>query len=66
MREWEDWEPITYIGTAICIGIVVVGLWSRPDILVQHWALEEARERKVMKERRELALKEQQNDQQPL
>ena len=55
---WEDWEPLTYIGTAIGVLMVVVTLWSNPESNIQYWAEEEARERKIMKKRQELALKQ--------
>jgi hypothetical protein len=58
---WEEWEPITYTTTVLAIILVLVGLWTRPDHLVQHWALDEAQERKALRARRELALKQQES-----
>lgn len=51
---WHDWEPTTYIGTLLAVLIVAAGLWARPDSTIQVWATEEARERKIIKARREL------------
>jgi hypothetical protein len=55
---WEDWEPLTYIGTALAVLVVAIGIWAKPETNIQVWATEEARERKIIKARRELRLKE--------
>lgn len=61
-REWEEWEPITYIGTAICVAVCLLYLWAKPPTGLQTWANEEARERQIIRARKEYEAKKAQQE----
>jgi len=41
-RQWEDWEPIWYVGWGTATLIAVVGLYFKPDDNLLDWARREA------------------------